>query len=158
MDASALIETLTWQLAVVCGLAFVLGMIGGAIHDRTPPPASDGTASPAVAGWRRALVGGVAAVAILYLTHPETGVELAGGSLAAGYAGQAVLAALESRALALLAQAKAVEATRDVKASLAASATLIDRPRGELTPTDEAALIVADETLTRLRDKYAKEG
>ncbi len=162
MDATALVHTLTWQLAVVCALAFALGALGGVIHDRTAPaaPPADGSAPPAlrVPAWRRALVGGVAAVAILYLTHPDGGVALAGGSIAAGYAGQAVLAALESRVVASLAQAQVAERTSDLKDTLAAHAVIAEPPRGEPSPQDEAKLLAAAATITRLRAKYAAKG
>jgi hypothetical protein len=54
-------------------------------------------------GWARFLIGGVAAMAVLFVIDVATLVQLVCGSLVAGYAGIAVLEALESRFVAMVA-------------------------------------------------------
>src|SRR5689334_17702621 len=108
MDPSALSKLLgEWQLWVVCGVAFAFGAVGGVINLGSAPE-----------WWRRVVVGGIAAVAVLYITSPETGVALVGGSLAAGYAGQAVLNALQSKVELALTKEDAREAVDALESSL----------------------------------------
>jgi hypothetical protein len=99
---SALINLQLWLLLLA---AFVLGAIGALAHRASQDPPSEGQPR---SGWSRdALVGGVAAVAILYVSSPPTGIALIGGSLVAGYAGKLVLAGLEARVTATIAQREA---------------------------------------------------
>jgi hypothetical protein len=145
MDPTNLLAQLTWQLGVVCVLAFAFGAVGGLLHEGKP-------ASEA------AMSGVGAAAAVLYLTNPKTGVALIGGSVAAGYAGQAILAGLEARAVAMLAEADARAKGQDVREALAAHDTLTSAPRGTPTPEDEARLALAQAAIDRLQTKYQMKG
>jgi hypothetical protein len=109
MDIDKLLSALVnLQLWLVLVAAFGLGTIGALLHRASQE-------SPPTGGRvRDALTGGVAAVAILYVTAPPSGVALIGGSLVAGYAGKLVLAGLEARVTAILALREA--ASRDLAA------------------------------------------
>jgi len=181
MDPSVLLAGITWQLVVVCLLAFALGAAGGLMHggDRKPPDKRnrsggespqmpDGESPPAPNGesrpanwWRRALIGGVAAVAVLYLTNPTTGVALIGGSIAAGYAGQAVLAGLEARTIAALARQDAAKARSEsankgaaLRELLAAHQTLTSAPPQQVTTAEIARRQQAEATVGRIAARY----
>jgi hypothetical protein len=95
-------ELANGHLWLVLGSAAISGVIGSVLH----PPISDppGAATPPPPkppsrGWA-ALSGAVAAVALLYVTQPDSGTALIGGSLVAGFAANAVLAGLQARVLA----------------------------------------------------------
>lgn len=132
-----------WRLWAVCGIAFGLGALGGVIRALTaepppdpPPPRRD----PRWAAARLFFVGGIAAVAVMYVTLPESAMALIGGSLVAGYAGKAILDALESRAKLAAATARADENRR---LALRAFDT-IPRGRELVVPShDKLALIAA---------------
>lgn len=170
MDPSELWESLSWQLVAVCALSFVLGGIGGLMHlagtGETPPPppatgAPAGTAAPPVRLWivgiRRFLVGGVAAVAILYITDPKTGIALIGGSIAAGYAGQAVLAGLEARVKAAVAVKDAAETRADLRQLVVDHDTLVEGARGG-AKVDDTRVVVAAARIADLKAKYTLGG
>jgi hypothetical protein len=98
MDIDKLLSSLVnMQLWLVLAAAFGLGAIGALVHRGSLEPLPTGGRA------RDALTGGVAAVAILYVTSPPSGVALIGGSVVAGYAGKLVLAGLEARVTATLA-------------------------------------------------------
>jgi hypothetical protein len=85
-------------------------------------------APPPHGAGRDALTGGIAAVAILYITNPVSGVALIGGSLVAGYAGKVVLAGLEARLTAAIALREAADqeaAARRARADLDRLATRV---------------------------------
>lgn len=77
-------------------VAAAFGALGGFVKHITAAPAPE---APVVkyAGAKAALVGLVAAVGALYALTPENGVKLVGMALVAGYAGKALLDALEAR-------------------------------------------------------------
>ena len=104
---STLIDPKLWLLL---GVTFSLGAVGALLHRtaQDPPPPGGGQA-------RDALIGAVAAVAILYVTNPTSGVALIGGSLIAGYAGKLVLAGLEARVTTSLALREAAKRDLDAK-------------------------------------------
>ena len=93
-----------WYTWVVIIIAAVSGIIGGLAHKLTSP-LDDKTSL-----WVYAIVGGVASLAVLYILSPPDGIKLIALSLAAGYAGKAVLDALEARVKTALAQADAARA------------------------------------------------
>lgn len=105
-----------WRLWAVCGIAFGLGAIGGVIRALTTEAPPDPTPLRAIdaklAVARLFFVGGIAAVAVMYVTVPSSAMALIGGSLVAGYAGKAILDALESRAKLAVANARADENRR----------------------------------------------
>lgn len=107
MDTDKLLEALVnlrlWLVVVAAG---ALGAIGALVHrvSQAPPSTLPATRPPRVPAWAySALVGGVAAIAVLYVSNPTTGIALIGGSLVAGYAGNSILAGLEARTTAALA-------------------------------------------------------
>jgi hypothetical protein len=107
LDPGALIDQFTWQFFATLGVALVVGALGGLVPGRAPlktdpPPPGGGTRD--LVWWQRTVVGAVAAAAILFVVDVSTPVQLVCGSLVAGYAGTAVLAGLEARLVAILAQ------------------------------------------------------
>lgn len=161
MDAANLLATMTWQLGVVCVLTFALGSLGGLLHgvgtSGTAAAAAPGpgpTTPPAPSALRRALVGGVAAVAVLYITDPHSGVALIGGSVVAGYAGHAILAGLEARAVAALAQADAAQKGQDLRDALAAHETLVTQRDLQATPEQQEKAKIAQSMIDSLISKY----
>lgn len=107
MDTNELWASIeNWRLWAVCGTALGLGAIGGAIQAISSLPDWATARKQLLA---RMLVGAVAAVAVIYVSDPKTELAFVGGALVAGYAGQAILGALEARAK--LAIAKEVAAT-----------------------------------------------
>lgn len=90
---------------IICGIGFGLGALGGLIQALGAAPAVDFRKE----GWKRVLIGAVAAVAVLYVSEPTTAFELIGGSLVAGFAGQALLGVLEARTLLVQAKQRVVE-------------------------------------------------
>jgi hypothetical protein len=123
------------HLWLVLGMAFVCGAVGALIHRGAvvgapgapplDPPGGDGAeprdnATPARRPSRLndALTGGIAAVAILYVTDPTTGIALVGGSLVAGYAAKTILDGLEARIVSSIAQRQAAESQHAASVSL----------------------------------------
>lgn len=145
---SALINLQLWLLLLA---AFALGAIGALAHRASQDPPTDGQPR---GGWSRdALVGGVAAVAILYVSSPPTGIALIGGSLVAGYAGKLILAGLEARVTATLAQREAVRndlSARHARQDLDRLATRI------ATLPAEPAAQAAGDTVAKVQS-YARE-
>lgn len=112
MDPNSALDLLgTPQLWIVLAVAFVLGAAGAALH-RWSAPNDD---NPPL--LRDILSGGIAAVAILYVTNPSSGVAFVGGALVAGYAAKAVLAALQARVVAAIATRELAERTREISES-----------------------------------------
>ena len=110
--ADSLINLDTWEvIAAVSGF----GILGGYAHKLTSPP--DDKTSLRV----YLIVGGVAALAVLYVLSPPDGIRLIALSLAAGYAGKAVLDALEARVKIALAQADAAQAKETGQKAIEAS-------------------------------------
>jgi hypothetical protein len=132
-DAEKLFQSLavanTWYIVLI---SFGIGAVGGLAHalgdtGSVPviPPTPGAPVTPAPPDkwkWlREVLVGAVAAVAVLFVVRPADGVALVSSSLIAGYAGRAIMAALEDKAKAIIAQQAAVvaqqranDATQDV--------------------------------------------
>jgi hypothetical protein len=88
--------------------AAVFGALGSLLRP-APEPAA-GTTPPS-RPWI-ALSGAAAAVALLYVTRPDSGAALIGGSIVAGFAANAVLAGLQARVLAATAEVKAAASQR----------------------------------------------
>lgn len=112
---------------------------------------------------RRFAVGAVAAVAVLYLTEPTTLVALVGGSLVAGYAGQAVLTALQARVVAAIAQAETREVKVDLKSLVDAHLRLADKSVGQRSSPEARgdaapAAQPVDTEARRLKAKYDQRG
>ena len=158
MDSSSVFQSLavlaTWWVVLI---AFGIGAFGGLAHylGGTAP------ATPAAKfTWlREMLVGGVAAVAILFVVHPATGVTLVSSSLIAGYAGRAIMSALEDKAKAVIAQQAAVDAvkrandaTQDIRTLIDASdkAAAIPGPTAEQRP----AASPLDTVMADMKRKY----
>ena len=110
---STLIDAHLW--AIIAGAA-ALGALGAALHPPVtvadPPPAGEELARGIRSRAWDLLAGAVAAIAILYVTDPRTGVALIGGSLVAGFAANIVLSSLQARLVAALAVATASERAR----------------------------------------------
>ncbi len=119
----ALIED--WRLWAICGTALGLGTIGGAIQAISSLPWAEAKkVLPA-----RMLVGAIAAVAAIYITEPKSDMAFIGGALVAGYAGQAILSALEARAM--LTVAKTVAATQQQLADKTVEVAKAERDRND---------------------------
>jgi len=146
MDPDKLFGLLENQhLWLVLGVAFVFGAIGALIHRSSAPPPGDPTSAarqPTVRG--DILTGGIAAMAILYVTDPPSGVALIGGSLVAGYAAKTVLAGLEARMTSVLAQRDASESRREADMTKRALENLADNvsalPEAVQSVTDDVDL------------------
>lgn len=147
---SALLDLHLWLLLSV---AFGLGAAGALIHRSSQDPPDTGGAV------RDALTGGVAAVAILYVSNPASGLALIGGSLVAGYAAKAVLAGLEARATAVLAVREAAEraaAARQTRADLAKLATRVTAlTASPATPPDDGVIADVQQFARELQAKHA---
>jgi hypothetical protein len=162
MESIALWDLLgEWQLWAVCAVSFALGALGGLLHLGAvkPPPEGDAPPPKPTPWWRHVLVGGAAAVAVLYVATPETGIALVGGSIVAGYAGEAILAGLEARARLALAQQEVVETRRDVHEAVDAleeveAASVGTRSRAPDGPPPTPMPPKAALTLQRLKSKY----
>jgi hypothetical protein len=162
MESIALWDLLgEWQLWAVCAVSFALGALGGLLHLGAVKPAPEAETPPPkpTPWWRHVLVGGAAAVAVLYVATPETGIALVGGSIVAGYAGEAILAGLESRAKLALAQQEVVETKRDVHEAVealedVANASVGTRGGDSKAPPPTPMPPTAMATLERLRSKY----
>lgn len=120
MDLDRLVAILTdVHLWLVLGVAFACGAIGAVIHrGAATDSAAPASGSSRAKRWGADVAsGGIAAVAVLYITNPTTGTALVGGSLVAGYAAKTVLAGLEARLTASIAQRQATESRRDAEAA-----------------------------------------
>lgn len=108
LDPESLIAQLSWQLAATIAMALALGAIGGSIPRRIGPSKQkdfdETVENTRAARVQRALVGAVAAAAVLFVTDIATPLQLICGSLVAGYAGNAVMESLEARLVAVLAE------------------------------------------------------
>jgi hypothetical protein len=115
------------HLWLVLGVAFVFGAVGALIHRDSNTPSSEttpGARSPSL--HADVLTGGIAAMAILYVTDPLSGVALIGGALVAGYAAKIVLAGLEARVTSVIAQRDASDSKRQADAAKRTLETLAD--------------------------------
>lgn len=142
MDPEQLWATLSWQLLAVCVVTLVLGGAGGLVHlmasDEAPAPDPRSKRTAAIS---RFLVGAIAAVATLYLTQPSTGVAFVGGALAAGYAGQAVMAGLEARVKATLSAQDAAQTRADLREVIDQHETIVGGTRDSGKDTAVAAAV-----------------
>src|SRR5215475_4843876 len=73
------------------------------------------------------MTGAIAAVAILYVTKPDTAVTLVCGALVAGYSAKTIMAGLEARAASLVAQREASDSKRQADAAKVSLASLAER-------------------------------
>jgi len=109
------------NMLLLVALAAVLGVIGAAARataaavkdDRGDPPPPP----PKNPRLQVAVTGAIAAVAVLWLSAPSTAIAFIGGSLVAGYAGKAVLDALEAKVIAGIAQREAKVAVEQARLS-----------------------------------------
>lgn len=156
LDPVALINQLTWQLAVTLAIALAVGALGGLTPGRAPLKA-DPPVDPEIPGagtrelrpWQRAVVGAVAAAAVLFVADITTPLQLVCGSLVAGYAGNAVLSNLESRLIAMLARRDNAAMRRQIaelNADAKALAARFDTVTATITPPAAAAEIAAIRT------------
>ncbi|HVV81464.1 MAG TPA: hypothetical protein VHE35_00245 [Kofleriaceae bacterium] len=150
VQVPALVDTIwtadTWK---VVGAAALFGAIGGftqAITSTDPAivkvDAQGKTTRVTAEIVYRALVGMIAAVAILYIAKPGDGIALIASSVVAGYAGHALMDALAARAKLAVTQetlkdtkteataAKLAAATAQLEATTARAES--DRTRGDL--------------------------
>jgi hypothetical protein len=133
--AALLLDRDLWMIVLA---SFALGLVGALLNSGEPYPPAEPPLPPR-SGWSKfldLLAGGIAAVAVLYLTNPETGVALIGGSLVAGYAGKAVLAALQARVLVAVAKKEAqtaVVAADDAKQTARAAIVARDRAKQDVS-------------------------
>jgi|GEM_PF-3689535 len=141
---------------ILCGICFGLGAIGGFIQAIGAEP----PIKLREEWWKRLLVGGVAAVAVLYVTDPDRSYEIIAGSLVAGFAGQALLAALAARLLLDTAQKRTAEAKQElrVKAEEAGDAKQELRARVEEMRTTARDRDTAIEAATLLLDEPVAMG
>lgn len=127
MDPDKLVGLLKdHDLWVVFGVAFGFGVLGALIHRWSVPPASSSTSPPPELGADM-LTGAIAAVAILYVTKPETAVALVCGALVAGYSAKTIMAGLEARAASLVALREASDSKRQADAAKVNLASLAER-------------------------------
>jgi len=129
MDADKLVSSLSdLHLWTIITLGFVLGVIGAGVHVLATAEAGSSNESldKAKSSLRAVLAGGIAAVAVLWVTNPTSGIAFVGGSLVAGYAGKAVLDGLAAKLTATVAQREAalqrefaVQARRDATTATA---------------------------------------
>jgi hypothetical protein len=91
-----------WTIVPV--IALLAGAIGGLAKRLTAPP-EDKTPI-----YSYLVVGGIASIAVLFVLTPADGVKLIAQSLAAGYAGKAILEALQEKVKTALAKKDAEEA------------------------------------------------
>lgn len=134
------------HLWALLGVALGLGGLGGvaqAIASTTDRAALKRT------WWQRAVLGAVAAVAVMYVTTPGSGVAFVSGSVVAGYAGQAILDALAARAKLQVTKEEVAEAKQQLAARTKEAAQLagaLDSAVRELTApaaTDAAGAATA---------------
>ena len=157
MDPNAMWLSLgEWQLWAVIAMAFALGAAGGLIHGLSSisSPLPKTTTIPAVEKqlwWRPLLVGGIASVAVLYLTNPWSGTSLVGGALAAGYAGEAVLSGVAARVEAVVARRESADRMKDLHEMITATDMLKIESRGET-----AAETAAQRRIASIRAKYGR--
>lgn len=127
MDPDKLVGLLKdHDLWMVFGVAFGFGALGAPIHRWFVPRASSSTSLPPELGADM-LTGAIAAVAILYVTKPETAVALVCGALVAGYSAKTIMAGLEARAASLVALREASDSKRQADAAKVNLASLADR-------------------------------
>lgn len=127
--AALLMDGHLWLVVLA---SFGLGMTGALLNsDVSYSP--EVPSQPAQNGWSKILdllAGGIAAVAVLYVSNPETGIALISGSLVGGYGGKAVLAALRARLVSAVARTEARAAVLDAeKAQAEARIAHVDRIR-----------------------------
>lgn len=127
MDPAKLVGLLKdHDLWVVFGVAFAFGALGALIHRwSAPPPSSSMSETPALGA--DILTGAIAAVAILYVTKPDTGVTLVCGALVAGYSAKTIMAGLEGRAASLVALREASDSKRQADTAKVNLASLAER-------------------------------
>lgn len=139
MDTNKLWELIgDARLWGLCAVAFTLGGVGGFIQSVVSLPSAEDFKRD---WWKRVLIGAIAAVAVIYITNPDDATEFIGGSLVAGYAGQAILGALETRAK--------LAATREVAATerkLAVQSHEVEQVTRERDAAAEAADLLMRET------------
>lgn len=141
-----------WSLWMMLGLAFVFGAAGGLIYElltlhgnveRAHRPSDDEFQEPllhALPGhlydlgvWARMIIGGLAAVASLWLLEPENAAKFVAGSLVAGSAGIAVFRSLGDRVVAAL----AAQTTAQVRAGASTLVSEIDRLNAAIKQVEE---------------------
>jgi hypothetical protein len=145
-------------LALILAAA-ILGALGSVAHAMAPSVRAAGAPAPApTAWWRQALVGAIAAMAMLWGITPETAIGFVSGSLLAGFAGRTVTGALEARLAATLAQEVAAARGTDLQRAL----TALESVERELPPPGVAPIAsvalsaAAKQTLRELRAKYPR--
>ncbi len=115
------ILVLDGEAALVLGIAGLLGLGAGFLRWWT-----EGTRR---ADARRLIViGGLASIGAMYIARPIDLIALVAGSLIAGWAGEAVLAALEARARLQIAKQSEAEA----KQQLALTSSKLDRAEADI--------------------------
>lgn len=150
-------DTALWKTGAV---AFALGMGGGLAHALVVPPSAD---APVESRRQRAariltsmLVGGVAALASIFLLDHDDPFAFVSGALIAGFAGQTVLASLEARLMLSIARREQATLTRERDDAVAAADLVLGGPAppaarvASVTPTADQ-VERARELLSRVR-------
>lgn len=132
----------------VVAIAAAGGALGGLANHLAADPRP--TSAPADPGrvWKSMVVGLVAAVAALYALDPTTGVKLIAMAVVAGYAGKALLGALEARLklAAALEETRAAVADRAEAIDVATDAlTVARRAKPELAAGPRAAMTTSSD-------------
>lgn len=108
----------TWIILVI---AIIFGALGGRLaHMINSSPERK---KP---WFNYVIVGAAASVAVLFISVPIDAIRLIAQSLAAGYAGKAVLSATEARVDTALAKTEASNAKKDTKLAIEAGKTAIE--------------------------------
>lgn len=101
---SSLNQWETWRIIIIVA---VFGMLGG-LSNKLSAPSKDQTH---LLGY--IIVGAVAALAVLFIHVPTSGVRLIALALAAGYGGRAILNAVQNRVRLTIAREEVAKAKRD---------------------------------------------
>jgi hypothetical protein len=149
--AALLKDPMLWLILV---FAFALGALGALTHRVAQKPLTSDPPTKSNAWWADSLVGGVAAIAMVYVSNAAltTGIAFVVGSLIAGYAGRAVLDGLEAKTVASNAQRDASNAQRDASEKTADLSKLVTTV--EELPADGATINHAQAIARILKAKH----
>ncbi len=133
----------TWVVILV--IVIIVGMLGGLAHKLTSPPTEQ--EKP---WWNYLVVGTGASIAVLFISVPTDILRLIAQSLVAGYAGKAILNAMEARVTIAVAK----ENTKRIKASLKKAVN--DGKKAVGYATDQALKLPAGEEKDQAMGKISE--
>ena len=130
-DLTSLVKSINSDMWQIVGISGAFGLLGGLAH-KFGAPAEDKTTSLAYL-----ILGAVSGIGVLFVVQPEDGLKLIGLAVVAGYAGKAVLSALQARVEAAVAKNEAAQATSTAKQAIDAGKEAVGHAKQMAGSIDE---------------------